>query len=81
MVQAGVFLLALRQVIIKGGGGAMGIDVHEKRRLNGDPDRNPSSSAYGGDGASTTLYKGYYRHHWSYYKARAVRRREKKETT
>jgi len=52
----------------------VGIDIHQKRHMNGHADRNPNVSAYVGDGVGTSLRKGYFKHHWSYYKAKALTR-------
>jgi len=52
----------------------VGIDIHEKRRLSGNADHNPTCRGHGSEGAGSTIRKGYFTHHWSYYKAKAVAR-------
>ena len=60
----------------------MGVDIHEKRRLNGDADHNPSCRGHGGSRARYTWDTRFTRHHWKYYKAKAERRRRQaKEET
>jgi len=57
----------------------MGVDVHEKRRMNGNADPNPSGGTRVSDSGSTSLRKGRFTHDWSYYKAKAQKRNKKRE--
>ncbi len=57
----------------------MGIDIHEYRRYNGLSDPNPSGGTRVSAPRQSTLRKGYFKHHWTYYKARAVRKKRETE--
>ena len=56
----------------------MGVSLREYLKYG---DKGPTSRGGGlpTESARTTLYKGHFKHHWSYYKARAQKARSKAE--
>ena len=52
----------------------MGVSYREYLKY-GDKGPGNRSSAHRSEGVGSSLRKGYFKHHWSYYKAKAVSRR------